>query len=173
MASAQHEFTVITVLVLVFAAFSAYAITNGRAYIRDDLRQQDITHLKQALERYYNVHEYYLTPPNGRNGCTSSGEGSWFFGNANSLLQEQHIDAIPHDVREAKGFVYKYCATQSAQNRTTGYYLEAQLESNKHPGTYFDEDESRKFTYVITQEGARTLYRVCGGNEPLCEPTKK
>lgn len=170
MASPQREYAVIAILLCIFGALTAQAVISGRAYVRDDLRQQDITHLKQALEKYFNAHEFYVTPPAGQSSCTSSSAESWFFSDASPLLAEQHTDAIPHDVRERSGFKYTYCATHQYQGNTTGYYLEAEMETNKQPGRFFDEDEKRKFGYRIMKDGNRTLYRVCGGSETQCDP---
>jgi hypothetical protein len=125
--------------------------------------------MKRALEQYYNLHEFYVTAPSGKDECTQSSDTSWFFGNTSPLLQEQLMDAIPHDVRESKGFTYSYCVTSTKNKKTTGFYLEAELESNEPEGAFFDEDELRKFDYLVLQENGRKVYRVCGGEDMQCK----
>lgn len=159
--TARHELIIIVVGSTLFILLTLYSIGYARAAVRDDLRMQDITNLKRALEQYYNEHEFYVSPSNSKIGCTVLDDTS-------PLLQEQFIDAIPHDVREAKGFIYSYCVTSAPKNRTTGFYLEASLESNKPKGVFFDEDELRKFDYRVLAENDRLLYRVCGGEEKQC-----
>lgn len=163
--TAKHELITIVVGGTLFILLTSYSIGYARAAVRDDLRMQDITNVKRALEQYYNKHEFYVSPPNSRIGCTTMSDTS-------PLLQEQFIDAIPHDVRESKGFIYSYCVTSAQKNRTTGFYLEAFLESNKPEGVFFDEDELRKFDYRVLIENGRLLYRVCGGEEKQCKASQ-
>lgn len=153
-----------------FVFFLIQAVLPARAEVRDDLRRQDITNLKHSLEHYFNQHEYYPTPPSGLPACTTSSPESWFFGSTSPLLKEQHIDAIPHDVRENRGYHYSYCVTaHGGSGRTQGYYLQAQLERPEAQQRSFDEDEARKFHFRVLHEQDRILYRVCGGNEKQCE----
>ncbi len=85
------------------------------------------------------------------------------------ILRGQFIDAIPHDVRERRGFAYSYCITQAPKKQVTAFYLEAALESNAQEGIFFDEDEQRKFDYRVVIENGKKLYRVCGGEEKQCK----
>lgn len=154
---------------LFFLMIALFSISYARAAVRDDLRKQDMTNIKRALEQYYNAHEFYVSPPDGQISCTQSSPPSWLFGDASPLLQEQFIDAIPHDVRESRGFTYTYCVTSLQGAYADGFYLEATLESNEPVGISFDEDEQRKFGYRVLRENGQRLYRVCGGKESQCQ----
>lgn len=147
------------------------AVFQARTAVRDDLRVQDLTLLKQALEEYNNTHNFYVTPPStATSACTTSIElDSWLFGSASSLIKEGDIDALPHDVRESRHRYYAYCATEIQNGRAAGYYLEAHLEQQLEPKIGFDEDEARKFDYRILYQDDKTLYRVCGGTETQCK----
>src|SRR3989344_6769753 len=148
---AQREYAVIAAVLLIFAAALVPSLIVARAEIRDSLRRQDITYLKRSLEQFYNEHEFYPALPD-RDCITSREPSQWPF-----------IETLPHDVREGKGFIYRFCITSTAAAGTNGYYLEAQLEVDQDDQRTFDEDELRKFYYRILHEGGKTLYRVCGG----------
>lgn len=165
----HQEYRVVLVLVGIFLLLLIPAVWLARAEVRDDLRRQDITNLKRAIEQYFNRHQYYPTPPTTE-ACTSSSPDSWFFGDRAALLREQHIDVIPHDVRENQQYYYSYCATAYDRNgKTRGYYLQAQLERPAAATRAFDEDEERKFYFRVLNDHDQVLYRVCGGNEKQCE----
>jgi type II secretory pathway pseudopilin PulG len=155
----------------VLSFLALYSIFYARTAVRDDLRKQDITNIKHALEQYFNTHEFYVTSPENSQQltCTQNSPDSWLFSDASPLLREQFIDAIPHDVRESKGHVYRYCVTSLSRGKATGFYLEAQLESKAPVGVFFDEDEERKFGFRVLKENGKRLYRVCGGQETQCE----
>lgn len=167
---AKRERMTVLVASILLLILGSYSIVYSRTAVRDDLRRQDITNLKRSLEAYNNLHTFYITPPDAQLGCTTSSSDSWFFGEESPLVKEQFIDAIPHDVRENKGFMYSYCVTGIQKRVTNSFYLEATLESNVPEGVYFDEDEKRKFDYRILYENGKTLYRVCGGEEKQCKP---
>lgn len=170
MNQSSWEYTAAALVGTAFLIICIAAILPARAEVRDDLRRQDVTNLKKAAEQYFNLHEYYPTPPAGVSRCTSSSPESWFFGESSSLLRGQHIDAIPHDVRERRGYHYAYCVTsRDGTDKTAGYYLQAQLERPEMEQRSFDEDETRKFHFRILHESDQVLYRVCGGNEKQCE----
>lgn len=168
----RYELLVVGTILIISLGFLTVAIFNARAYVRDDLRRQDLTNIKRALEQYYNKHERYPTPKpmsDSAPSCTSSNDlNSWFFGMNSPLITEQFTDVMPHDTREEKGVAYTYCITH-ASSPGQSYYLEAQLEGNYELGRAFDEDEQRKFHYLILRENDRTFYRVCGGKEKQCE----
>lgn len=166
---AKKELLTVIGIGLIVAGIALYSIAYARSAVRDDLRKQDITNLKRALEQYYNLHEFYPGESKNTVSCTASGPDSWLFGDTSPLLKEQFIDAIPHDVRESRGFTYSYCITGVSNNRTTAFYLQAMLESNEKEGMFFDEDEQRKFNYRVLREDGKTLYRVCGGEELQCK----
>lgn len=170
MSRASLEYRAVLVLGVLLVGALIAAVIPARAEVRDDLRQQDVTNLKHAVEQYFNQHEYYPTPPAGTPACTASSPASWFFGDFSPLLKEQHIDAIPHDVREYHEYYYTYCPTNTdSMGKTQGYYLQAQLERPEREQRSFDEDEERKFHFRILHDQQRVLYRVCGGNEKQCE----
>lgn len=160
----------LVIFALLALFFIVPAFQAARAEVRDDLRRQDITNLKRALEGYNNIYTHYVTPPKAAAACTTSSADSWFFGERSPLLKEQVLDVIPHDVREQAGLVYTYCVTQWDENgQAGGYYLQATLEQDALDMVGFDEDELRKFSYRIMHEAGRVQYRVCGGNEKQCE----
>lgn len=173
MATAAQEAVGIAVIggiLLLF--FFIPALLTARAEVRDDLRRTDITNLKHAAEQYFNLHEYYPTPPTDSSPCTSSGADSWLFGEQSLFFHDRHIDVIPHDLRESRGHVYTYCVTSTdVADHTDGYFLQAVLERPQPERRAFDEDEDRKFHYRVLHDGERVLYRVCGGREKQCEPT--
>jgi type II secretory pathway pseudopilin PulG len=119
----KREAIAILVFGCILGYFALYGITYARAAVRDDLRKQDLTNIKRSLEQYFNTHNTYLSPPSGKAECTRSSQESWFFGDASPLLKKQFIDAIPHDVRESRGFTYTYCSTVMDGSKTTGFYL--------------------------------------------------
>ena len=168
---AQTEYVVATLIVILLLILFVPAALTARAEVRDDLRRSDITNLKHAAEMFNNTYNFYPAPPPGAPPCTSSGESdSWLFGSKSPLLEGQHIDAIPHDVREGHGHVYTYCATEVRDGQALGYYFEAQLEVEQADRVDLDEDETRNFHYRILHDGNRILYRVCGGTEQQCTP---
>lgn len=169
---ARYEYIAIAILGVFFLFFVGYGLLQARTQVRDDLRKNDITDLKRALEQYNNKIFAYPAPPNGELGCTSTSPDSWLLGKASPLVSGHFIDAIPHDVRESKGHTYTYCATDVVGGKTISYYLEAQLEINEPDARAFDEDEQRKFDYRILHENGKVLYRVCGGEEKQCKPTE-
>ncbi|MEK7499581.1 MAG: hypothetical protein AAB649_03170 [Patescibacteria group bacterium] len=169
---AKHEFMIVGAALLLFGFIALYSIIYARSAVRDDLRKQDITNMKHALEQYYNTHESYIAPHTGLPNCTSSSKDSWFFGDNSPLIQGQFIDAIPHDVRESRGYIYTYCASGINNNGARGYVLEASMESNMTEGVFFDEDEQRKFDYRVLLEKGILKYRVCGGEEDQCKEPK-
>ncbi len=164
----RYELISVISLAVVLAALGAHSILYARSVVRDDLRKQDIANIKRSAEQYFNAHNSYPAATIHTIGCTQSSKDSWFFGESSPLLREQFIDAIPHDVRESKGFVYSYCITGIEKNIVTSFYLQAQLESQAKDGVFFDEDEHRKFNFRILHENGKTLYRVCGGQEHQC-----
>lgn len=166
---AKRELITIIAASILLLILGSVSILHARTVVRDNLRKEDMTNLKRALEQYNNLHTLYVTPPDGKVGCTKSSSDSWFFGESSPLLKEQFIDAIPHDVRESKGMVYSYCVTKIDNKRAISFYLEAMLESNHPEGIFFDEDEKRKFDYRILREDGTLLYRVCGGEEQQCK----
>ncbi|HLD25485.1 MAG TPA: hypothetical protein VJC05_00385 [Candidatus Andersenbacteria bacterium] len=152
---ARREYLVLVLLGLIGLGFLAPSLHTARAEVRDGLRRQDITYLKHSLEQFYNEHEFYPLAPE----ClTSTATNEWDF-----------IEVLPHDVKEADGFLYRYCVTSQNQLSATGYFLEAQLEVGQANTVAFDEDELRKFHYRILHAGNKILYRVCGGEEKQCE----
>lgn len=154
---AQREYFFLTALALIYIAFLIPSLLTTRALVRDGLRLQDITYLKRSLEQYFNQHHHY---PAIRTPCLTTAEPeAWTF-----------IDVLPHDVREQRGFVYRYCVTSGTPQAAQGYFLEAQFEVNTRDTRAFDEDEQRKFHYRILHENGLTLYRVCGGQETQCRP---
>ena len=171
MTTAQKELLVLMLLAAVFCLALAPSMLETRTLVRDDLRQQDLAQLKRALEDYYNKHEYYVTAPSQKTECTSSNEPeSWFFGDQSVLLKEKIVQALPHDLREPQGYVYRYCVTKLENNKTAGYFLEARFEGSRHkPGSGFDEDENRKYHFLIQNDQNQILYRVCGGTELQCQ----
>ena len=171
MTRARREYIVLGAIGIIFLILLFNAVLTARTAVRDDLRRADITNLKRAAEMYFNRHNFYPTPPDKSIICTeSSDQNSWLFGNASPLLQEQHIDALPHDVRESRGHIYRYCATKIPEEVTNGYFFEAELEIDEPETIAFDEDETRKFYYRVLHEDGKTLYRVCGGIETQCDP---
>lgn len=175
---AHIEYLAAAAIAAIVLALLIPAILNAWAAVRDDLRRADITNLKHALEMYNNQHVFYPTPPSGaealREGgpvCTRNDDvNSWLFGVASPLLKEQHIDALPHDVRESRGRAYSYCVTNIQNSATAGYYLEAELEVEQPDTVDHDYDETRNFDYRVLHEGGKILYRVCGGTETQCTP---
>lgn len=180
MTRAHSEYLIASGIVLVLIILLGTAGLRARAEVRDDLRRADITNLKHAVEMYYNDHAFYPTPPGSPEVqlgtpplCTSSDQiDSWLFGNDSPLLEEGHINAMPHDVREMQGRVYTYCATKVQASQTQGFFFQARLEVNQRDQISFDEDEARKFTYRVLHENSQVLYRVCGGTETQCDPEK-
>lgn len=167
----QIEYTVATVIMVVFFVLLINSILHARTGVRDDLRRTDLANLKRALEMYNNQHVFYPTPPDNQPGCTYSHDpNSWLFGDTSPLLKEQHIDAIPHDVRESRGHTYAYCVTKIISGATQAYYLEAQLEIDQPDTVDHDHDENRNYGYRILHDGKNILYRVCGGSEEQCTP---
>jgi len=165
---AKFEFWAAGALLTFILIFVVYGLAQARTRVRDTLRQDDITNLKRAIEQYNNAFFAYPTPPNTEAACTETAPDSWLLGNDSPLVNGHFIDAIPHDVREKSGHLYRYCATVVENGKTTGYYLEAELEVDQSDIIAFDEDEERKFAYRILHDGARILYRVCGGDENQC-----
>lgn len=153
---AQREYLTLAILLLIFVILLIPSLLATRAAIRDGLRQQDITYLKRTLEDYYNTHEFY--PPTPKHCLISTNPGEWSF-----------VKVMPHDVREEKGYFYRYCQTSGDNKGAAGYFLEAQFEVDQKDQRSFDEDEQRKFHYRILREDGQTLYRVCGGEEKQCE----
>lgn len=167
---AKREYLTLGTIGIIFLCFLGYSLLFSRTHIRDDLRKQDVTNLKRAVEQYNNATTYYPTPPDKQIGCTNSTDSnSWFFGSNSPLLDEMVIDAIPHDVREHEGYVYSYCVTRLENGVTKDFYIQAQLEIPAEDIRAFDEDELRKFDYRIVNENGMTLYRVCGGDELQCK----
>lgn len=154
---AQREYLVLAILIFIFVAALIPSLLASSALTRDGLRKQDITYLKRAMEDYYNVHLAYPLP---RDACISS---------ANPYLWT-FVSVLPHDVRESSGHRYRYCVTLSHAAGATGYFLEAQFETDSPDQRAFDEDEQRKFHYRIMHENGMVLYRVCGGEEQQCKP---
>lgn len=152
MTRAHWEYLIGTVIATALFTFLVPALLNARAAVRDDLRKTDIANLKHALEMYYNAHNAY---PLAERGC------SLFTGDS-QILKEKFIDAIPHDVRESRGHMYKYCVTD-------GYFLEAQLETAQPETIDHDDDEKRNYNYRVLHEDGKILYRVCGGEEKQCD----
>lgn len=172
MTRAQAEYLVATAIVALLLAFLVPALLNARAAVRDDLRRTDITNLKRAMETYNNTHNFYPAPATNQPGCTDTNDtDSWLFDDHSVLLKEQHMAAIPHDVREFRGHVYSYCATYVEDGQASGYYLEAQLEVEQPDIVAHDEDDQRNFDYRVLHEDGKILYRVCGGTETQCTPS--
>lgn len=171
MTTTQKELLILLVLTAIFLLALIPSLIEVRTLTRDDLRQQDMAHLKRAIEDYYNKHEYYVTSPSADTACTRSDDmQSWFFGKQSVLLKEKIVSALPHDLREQKGFAYRYCVTSLANGKTTGYFLEAQFEGTRYkPGSGFDEDEYRKYHFLIQKDQNQILYRVCGGTDLQCQ----
>ncbi len=165
----QLEYAAATTIFGLLLLFLIPSIISSRIAVRDDLRRQDITDLKHALELYNNEFDNYGTPPLSEICTSTDDQTSWLFGNNSPLLKGQHINAIPHDTRERSGRAYVYCATDVTAGNVSGYYLEAQLEAQYTDERMFDEDEKRKFYYRILHDGERVLYRVCGGSELQCQ----
>ncbi len=156
-------------LVFALLIYTAHGIIASRTAVRDNLRKEDVTNMKHALEAYFNAHEFYMTPPEEKPACTHSNEeGSWFFSSNSALLTEQYVDALPHDVREHKGYAYTYCAIDVNEKGAQGYTLQAKLEIDQKDACLFDEDESRKFEYQISHKDRDTIYTVFGGSAPTC-----
>lgn len=171
MTRTQIEYSIAAVLAAILLAFLLNAVVHARAAVRDDLRKTDITTLKRGTEMYFNRYNFYHTPPHKQPSCTTvTEEDSWLFRGTSPLLKEQHLNAIPHDVRENRGHTYRYCATKIESGNTTGYYFEAQLEVEQPDVIALDEDETRNFTYRILHEDGKILYRICGGTETQCQP---
>lgn len=165
------EYVVAGVIFIILITFLLNAVVHARTAVRDDLRKTDMTTLKHGMEMYYNQHIFYPTPPEGEISCTEvTDENSWLFSRQSPLLKEQHLDAIPHDVREGQGHIYRYCATDIQDAAAAGYYLEARLEVEQPDAIALDEDDARNFNYRILHEDGKILYRVCGGVETQCTP---
>jgi type II secretory pathway pseudopilin PulG len=167
---ARGEYAALTLLAGTFITFLIPSLLDTRADIRDGLRKQDIAYLKRSLEQFYNEHNYYppirarLAPQGGPRASnteciTTRQPDTWPF-----------IQELPHDVREDRGFDYRYCVTSGNASGATGYFLEARLEGTQPDQHTFDEDELRKFYFRILHSGGKTIYRVCGGEETQCEP---
>ena len=168
----KREYVALGVIMIIFLVFLGNSLHQSRIAVRDDLRRQDITNLKRALEQYNNARNSYPTPPPEEDSCTAtSDKSSWLFGSQSPLLNEQFIDAIPHDVRESSDRSYRYCVTEKQNGQAVGYFLEARLEVPQDNMIGFDEDEMRKFDYRIVNESNKTLYRVCGGTDTQCKPS--
>jgi hypothetical protein len=165
--TARREYLVLGLVLIIFFIALIPSLLTSRAQVRDGLRRQDITYLKRSLEQFYNQHTYY--PSLADTDCITAAEPArWPF-----------IETLPHDVREHKGFLYRYCVTSAdetglpaGQAGALGYFLEAQLEVDQPDQRTFDEDELRKFYYRILHEDDKILYRVCGGEEKQCEPVQ-
>lgn len=170
MTRAGLEYTIAAAVGCIVLMLLLSAVIHARAAVRDDLRRTDITTLKRGTEMYFNRHEFYQTPPDAKTGCTNvADENSLLFGGESLLLKEQHIDAIPHDVRESRDHTYRYCVTDIQNGAAQGYFFEAQLEVEQPDTVALDEDETRNFTYRILHEDSKILYRVCGGTETQCQ----
>ena len=167
-ARTKKEFIVVALGGILLCSIGLYSSLYARSVVRDDIRKQDITNLKRAIEQYNNAHAFYPTPPSGSSECSKSSPQDWLLGEDSSLLKEHFIDAIPHDTRESKGFAYMYCPTVISKGHTTGFYLQAQFESDQAEGVFFDDDEHRKFGYRILNNNDTKLYRVCGGDDHQC-----
>lgn len=173
----RWEYAALTIMGVIIGILISRATIIARGEVRDDLRTQDMTDLKRALEQYFNTHEQYISPPAELGSAsqpvctTSAATDSWFFGASSPLVKEKFIAAMPHDLRESEGKSYRYCATVLKGGQAVGYTLEAQLEYPKPEGTFFDEDELRKFHYRIMPADGYTIYRLCGGEEPSCTPS--
>lgn len=63
---------------------------------------------------------------------------------------------------------FEYVTTQTSGQQAVGYYLQTALEYSPSGNGGFDEDEARKYFYLIVQDHGRILYRVCGGLENQC-----
>ncbi|MGH9857590.1 MAG: hypothetical protein ACRD4B_07075 [Acidobacteriota bacterium] len=167
----RREYWTVGIFLVLLGGLLLSSFITARAQVRDELRKQDLTNLKHAVEMYNNAHGYYPAPPSGTPGCTRSDDrSSWLFNEESPLLKEQHLDAIPHDVREQRGHIYTYCVTDVKDNQGLGFYLQAQFEVDQADTRTFDEDESRKFHYRILHDEETILYRICGGNEKQCQP---
>lgn len=153
---AQREYLVLALLVGFFIAALIPSLLTTRAAVRDGLRKENITYLKRSLEDFYNQHATYPLP--AATCITSTNPQDWNF-----------APTLPHDVRESKGFAYRYCVTSRNSRGATGYYLEARFEREASDQQAFDEDEQRKFHYRILHANGQTLYRVCGGEEQQCK----
>lgn len=171
MTRAKLEYVAVAAMSAALLLLLLPAMLHARADTRDDLRRTDLANLKRAAEMYFNQHAFYPTPAAGQAACTKGDDAnSWLFGNESPLLKEQHIDAIPHDVREGRGHAYQYCVTDTVDNAAAGYYFQAQLEVDQPDTVDHDYDESRNYDYRVLHEDGQTLYRVCGGTEPQCTP---
>lgn len=173
----QIEYTVATLMAVVLLALLASAMLNARAAVRDDLRKTDLTNLKRGIEMYNNQHNFYPAPPSEPSDmpkCTTvTDTSSWLFAGNSILLRGQYLNAIPHDVRESRGHIYMYCATDILQgSQALGYYLEAQLEVKQPDIVAHDEDDLHNFDYRVLHDNGKILYRVCGGTENQCTPVK-
>lgn len=167
----HRERITVAIFAIILLFLFAHAFLSMRTEIRDDIRRQDITNLKRALEQYNNKYTYYVSPPTTEPECTTSNDSaSWFFGATSPLLTEKFIDALPHDVRESTTRSYRYCVTDVKHDHATGFFLEATLERPQTNTTAVDEDEQRKYEYRVLNESNHTLYRVCGGTETQCQP---
>lgn len=62
-----------------------------------------------------------------------------------------------------------YIATEQTSTEALGYYVETNLESDPGGDGGFDEDEKRKYYYLILRQGNDIVYRVCGGTETSCQ----
>lgn len=165
------EYAVVGGISSIVLALLLNALLYARTAIRDDLRRTDMANLRRAAEMYHNQHAFYPTPPDDKAGCTGTDDASsWLFGNESPLLKEQHIDAIPHDVREGRGHVYRYCVTAMTNTAASGYYFEAELEIAEPPTVDRDHDEARNYDYRVLHQDGTVLYRVCGGTESQCAP---
>lgn len=166
------ELSCIGVIVVIAFGFFLNAFLYNREVVRDDIRRDDLTNLKHALEAYYNVYNVYPTSPQKTIDCTFSNDPqSWFFGNASPLFKAHVIDALPHDLHESTERRYAYCVTAlDGTGNASGYYLEASLEVDAPDAVHFDEDEDRKFHYRIVHDHGVPFIRVCGGEEHQCQP---
>lgn len=66
----------------------------------------------------------------------------------------------------------RYVATQRTSQEALGYYLETGLEHAPGGRGGFDQGEGRKYYYLILPVGNDIVYRVCGGTEMMCQPSK-
>ncbi|MBI1833796.1 MAG: hypothetical protein HYR90_03130 [Candidatus Andersenbacteria bacterium] len=159
----RQEIIFLVTVAFLFWIFLVPAVRQARLETRDTLRQEHLTTLRAAIEKFGNDNVFYPTPaPNFLLCTTTHDKKSWFFGKQSPLLSARYLEAIPHDVRESSRRTYTYCATDIRDDGAHGYYLESILE-----GDVIKEEPG--FDFKLVPDDKRVIYRVCGGTATECD----
>lgn len=167
---AQQEAVVCVGLCVVLITFLLPAIGYARREYRDGLRRALLRNVKTELEHVFNDRQGFPLHPSGDLQWCGSTEDpeDWFFHDV-VRMRDQPISL--RDQRPLVDSVYRYCPTILAEDRRTvplasGFFLEVRLE-NPHADRAGFNAEYNMFERTF-HDGARTLYRICGGNESQC-----